>query len=104
MTYKVSAHDITSISLNNSDYINSVLQNIAILLATKQESVPLYRGFGLPMKFVDKPHNIAKPMLIAEVTEAIMEFEPRASLVGITFEHDLTAPGNMYPIVEVEII
>jgi len=103
MSYMVSSKNLSSITLNESDTVRSVLQNIAIILSTRQLSVPLYRDFGLPMQFVDKPMPVAKPMLIAEITEAIAEFEPRATLLNVTFEIDETVPGRLIPTVEVEI-
>lgn len=54
MSFRVSPQDLTRIRLNEADPVASVLQNIAILLTTRQQSVPLYRSFGLPMKFIDK--------------------------------------------------
>ncbi len=55
MSYKVTASDIGAVQLNETDTVRSVLQNIAIILSTRQGTCPLYRGFGLPQKFVDKP-------------------------------------------------
>lgn len=103
MSYKVSSKDLRSISLNETDVVTSVLQNIAIILSTRQQTVPLYRDFGLPMRFIDKPIPVARPMLVAEIEEAISEYEPRATVVGVTFEIDESAPGRLIPTVEVEI-
>ena len=74
MTYKVTATDISSIKLNETDRVQSVLQNIAIILSTRQGTVPLYREFGLPMRFLDKPIPAARTLLVAEVKEAIEGF------------------------------
>lgn len=41
MTYKVSAVDVGTVKLNEQDTVSSVLQNIAILLSTRQGTVPL---------------------------------------------------------------
>lgn len=103
MSYKVSSRDISKIKLNESDTVASVMQNIAIILSTRQQTVPLYRGFGLPMQFIDKPIPVAKPLMIAEITEAIAEYEPRAKLIGVSFEIDESVPGRLIPTVEVEI-
>lgn len=103
MRYKVTAADLTRIRLNESDTATSVLQNIAIILSTRQGSVPLYRGFGLPMRFLDKPVHIAKPIIVSEVKEAIEDFEPRAEFIDVTFQEDASAPGRLIPTVEVEI-
>lgn len=104
MSYKVSPVDLKALRLNEADPVASVLQNVAIILATRQGSVPLYRGFGLPQKFLDKPIPVAKPMLYAEVKEAVEEYEPRAEVISITFQEDAAAPGRLIPTVEVEII
>lgn len=103
MSYKVSTKDLGSISLNETDTVKSVLQNVAVILSTRQQSVPLYRGFGLPMKFVDKPIPVAQSLLVAEINEAISEYEPRASVTAVTFEVDESVPGRLIPTVEVEI-
>jgi len=103
MSYKVSTRDLSKITLSQADRVSSILQNIAIILSTRQQSIPLYRSFGLPMQFIDKPIPVAKPLIIAEIQEAIAEFEPRATLVNVTFEEDESAPGRLIPTVEVEI-
>jgi phage baseplate assembly protein W len=103
MSYIISSKSLGSITLNELDTVKSVLQNIAIILSTRQKSVPLYRGFGLSGRFVDKPIPVAKSMMIAEIPEVIAEFEPRAKVVNVTFEEDENTPGKLIPIVEVEI-
>lgn len=103
MTYQVSAADAGTVRLNEPDTVASVLQNIAIILATRQGTVPLYRDFGLPMRFLDKPAHIAKPMIVSEVKEAIEKFESRATFVRVIFDEDASAPGRLIPTVEVGI-
>lgn len=103
MTYQVRAADLRAVRLNESDTVSSVLQNIAVLLSTRQGTVPLYRDFGLPMRFLDKPSSIARPMMVSEVKEAIERFEPRASFVRVLFDQDAGVPGRVIPTVEVEI-
>ena len=103
MSYKVTAADIGAVQLNETDTVRSVLQNIAIILSTRQGTCPLYRGFGLPQKFVDKPMPVAMPMMYSEV-KAVEEYEPRAEVVNVTFEVNEAAPGRLIPTVEVNII
>lgn len=103
MSYMVSSQNMDSITLNETETVKSVLQNIAIILKTRQQSVPLYRDFGLPMQFIDKPIPVARAMLIAEIQEAIAKYEPRATIVNVTFEVDETVPGRLIPTVEVEV-
>ncbi|MCL2488629.1 MAG: GPW/gp25 family protein [Oscillospiraceae bacterium] len=103
MSYQVSAQYIDKLTLNETDTVRSVLQNVAIILMTPQMSVPLLRGLGLPRRFIDKPVPEAKAILVAEVTAAIQEYEPRAVINNISFEFDEKNPGKMIPVVEIEI-
>jgi hypothetical protein len=102
MSYTVSASRKSGIRLNEPDRVESILQNIAVILMTRQGDVPLFREFGLPMKFVDRPMNAAAPAMIVEIREAIQRFEPRAELVSVKFNQD--AHGILSPEVEVNII
>ena len=103
MSYTVTATDLTAIRLNEQNTVNSVLQNIAVILSTRKGTVPLYRDFGLNMDFLDKPIPVAKVMMISEVREAIEKWEPRATVIGVSFLGDVNAAGHLIPIVEVEI-
>lgn len=103
MTYTVTAADLGQICLNETDHVRSVLQNIALLLATRQGTCPMYRGFGLPQRFMDKPTTVARTILYSEVKEALEIYEPRARLVRLEVEEDLSAPGKLIPTVEVDI-
>ena len=104
MSYMVSAQDSGALTFNESDLVASVMQNIRILLSTRRGSVPMYRDFGLPMKFIDKPENVAKTLIAAEIEDAIREFEPRAEIKNIVFAIDESAPGRLVPTLEVEIL
>lgn len=101
MPYKVSAAELSVVTLNESEYVKSVLQNISNILKTRRGSVPHFREFGLPMEFVDQPMSIAEPTMIIEVREALTRFEPRAELVSISFTSN--KDGQLFPVVEVNI-
>lgn len=103
MSYTVTATDLTAIRLNEQNTVNSVLQNIAVILSTRKGTIPLYRDFGLNMDFLDKPIPVAKVMMISEVREAIEKWEPRATVIGVSFSENIDAAGRLTPIVEVEI-
>lgn len=104
MSYTVSAADLARVQLNEEETIASVCQNVALILATRQGTCPLYRGFGLPQRFVDKPMPVAKAMLFSEVKEAVEEYEPRAEVINVFFTDDPASPGRLIPTVEVNII
>lgn len=103
MSYIVTLADADKITLNESDTVRSVLQNIKIILSTKKLSVPLYREFGVDMAFVDKPMPVAQALMIVEIKDAIARWEPRAELVSVEFQIDESTPGKLIPVVEVEI-
>ena len=103
MSYTVDPRDFREVSLNEGDIVKSVLQNVAIILSTRQGSVPMYREFGLPMRFIDKPVNVGRIMMVAEVEDAIRRFEPRAKVVGVSAVMDAGSPGRVVSVVEVEI-
>ncbi len=90
------------ISLAPATVYEEILQNIATLLATAKFSVPLDRALGLSQEFVDKPHSVAKTMIVQEVMDAIERYEPRVTVLDITFSGDVSNPGLLKPMVEVE--
>ncbi len=102
MIYKVSADEKEPLSLNETDTVRSILQNIRIILTTRKGSVPLYREFGLDMGFLDRPEPLARVMMISQVKEAIEEFEPRVRVTDIVINSG--GNGKLTPVVEVEII
>lgn len=101
MTYKVNSADDYTLELRQNKKVYSILQNIALLLNTKRGTAPMYRDFGIPMAFVDKPINVAETMAWSEISEALEEFEPRAILENLYFEKDTS--GQMSITVEVSI-
>lgn len=103
MSYEVNAKSLEGLMLGETNSVASVLQNIAIILSTFKGSVPLYRNFGINSRSIDKPIHVAKPMLVIDIEEAIREYEPRASIVNITFEADENVPGKLIPTLEVDI-
>lgn len=99
--YTVTA-DIKNINLAPATVEEEVLQNVAMILATEQYSVPLHREMGLPRNIIDKPLPMAKALTIAAVIEAVETLEPRATVENVTFREGET-PGKIIPVVEVSI-
>ena len=75
MSFTVSATDLGHLRFNEQETVNSVLQNIAVILTTPKGTVPLYRDFGLDMSFVDKPRPVAEVMMVAPVREVEINIE-----------------------------
>lgn len=103
MSYFVSAADLRTLRLNETDTVKSVLQNVAVIIATPKGTVPMYRDFGVNMEFLDLPMPVAQVRMISEVREAVETWEPRATVAGVTFDRSRAAEGVLVPIVEVEI-
>ena len=79
MNYKVSAPDLAHLSFNETNTLASILQNIAVILATPKGTVPMARDFGVDMDFLD-----------------------RAKVLRVTEGED-PMNGKLIPTVEVEI-
>ncbi len=61
-----------------------VNQCIQIILTTSKGSDPLRPTFGADVwRYMDAPINAAIPQIVREVTEAILRWEPRVTLVSI---------------------
>lgn len=103
MRYLIRADDIKPITLNETDRLSSVLQNIAMILNTAQGSCPFYRDFGLDRGYLHRPINVARNLLISQIKEAVETFEPRAYVEDVRFETVHNQPETLIPIVEVEI-
>ncbi len=101
MNVVISSEENYKQNFQENDKVRSVIQNIALLLNTKKGTIPMYRDFGLPMKFVDKPINVAETMATLEITEALRDFEPRAKLKNL--EITKSASGKAVIVVEVTI-
>lgn len=104
MEYIVSATDLASIQLKEENRVKEILRNVAVILATPKGSVPMYRDFGLDMRFLDKPMNIAKNLAVIPVKEAIEEWEPRVRYKDMTLYPDMSNPGKLAFSVTIEIL
>ena len=104
MSYVVENGKTTSYNLCENETVTSVLQNLALLLATKKGTIPMYREYGLSQEFLDKPYEIAKVLLLSEVTEAVEKFEPRATVINVDFEKsDITGKTSVRLEVEIAV-
>ncbi len=62
-----------------------VNQCITIILTTPKGSDPLRPTFGADLwRYIDAPINTAIPAIVREVTEAILLWEPRVTVVSIS--------------------
>lgn len=104
MNYTVKSCDLSELTFNESDTLRSILQNVAIILATRVGTVPMYREFGTEHSILDRPIPAVRPMLLAEIKTAIERFEPRVRVTSVTLDDAGSMEGRISPVVEVEII
>lgn len=90
-----------SADLQENDRIKSITQNIALLLNTRQGTIPMYREFGLPMEFIDKPADAAETIAVSEISEALEKFEPRAVLKDLSLKS--SGEGKTVIVLEVTV-
>ena len=90
------------ISLAPKTLIEEILQNISMILTTPKNTAPLFRDFGLSATFLDRPTATAEALLIAEVLDAVEEYEPRAEILNVYFERN-EMTGTLRPVLEVGI-
>lgn len=100
----VRAYSGTKINFSPQTALEEVLQNVNMIISTPKFTVPLDRNFGLSQRFIDMPLPAAQAVFIAEIIDAITEYEPRAEVVAVTFEQDKAVPGRLLPVVEVNMI
>ncbi len=93
------------LKLNETDPVVAALQAVAVLLGTRQGEVPLFREFGLAQRFLDKPLNVARPLLLLEVKEAIEKFVPQVELLAVDLVVDEAGAsrGRVQPVVRIRI-
>lgn len=100
MTYRFTPGSLGPLKLNETDTVTSVLQNVGIILSTREGTVPLYRDFGISSEYMHMPIPAAKALLRAEIKEKVERYEPRVSVIGVTFEE---TDNGLIPTLEVEI-
>lgn len=103
MSYTVKSTEPQAIRLNETDPVKAVLQNIRMLLKTWQGEVPLYRDFGINPEIMHMPVSEAENLLVADVIEKIETYEPRASVLDISFQASEERPDVLGIVVEVEV-
>ena len=66
-----------------------IQQNIRTIISTRKGTVPLDRDFGLNYSWLDKPYLVARTLMMAEVIEAIQQYEPRANIRDVKFDNEV---------------
>ncbi len=76
-------------------------RQLALLLSTREGTMPLDREFGIPMDFVDKPQEVVKSLYTAAVTQKIPQFIPWVRVDEVTWSFG--EEGHIIPKVVITI-
>ncbi len=60
-------------------------RQLALLLSTREGSIPLDRAFGLNLDFVDRPAGVVKSLYTAEVTKKVSQFIPAVRVFEVAW-------------------
>lgn len=55
-------------------------KQMCLLLETRKETIPLDRGMGMEMSFLDRPAPAAKALFASETVEQVKKFIPEAGI------------------------
>lgn len=100
-TVKGDGNLLLEIDLNPENIHKEVLQNVAIILDTIRNTVPMMRGLGIPGEYMGRPTNVVKNEIISEIYDQLEEYEPRAIIAGVSIQTDYER-GQLIPTVEIE--
>ena len=89
------------IELFPANVYQEVLQNIAIIVDTWENTCPLLRALGISAQLIGRPLPAVKNIMVGQLYDQIEQYEPRAILGGITFEENALT-GKLIPIIEIE--
>ncbi len=85
--------------------VAEIAQNVRTILTTVKKTVPLDRSFGLDASLIDTPTPVAQARLRSEIVQAINKYEPRATVLAVSFKEDHVGvmDGKLYPVVSLHI-
>ena len=93
-------NDIKIIFEKNLTHKESVLRQLSILYGTRAGEQALDLSFGLDWSFLDKPQEVAKALISAEIITNTSTYVPTVAVSSIDFTADIN--GNLIPTVSVE--
>lgn len=78
----------------------AIRRELTVLFGTRKGEQALDRNFGIDWSFLDKPLEVAKAMLSAEIITQTAAYVPAAIVSNIEFSADVN--GNLNPTVSIE--
>lgn len=92
---------LENIDLAPANDHQAVLQNVAIIIDTWENSCPMLRELGIPAQLIGRPLPVVKNIMVGQLYDQIEQYEPRAILGDITFEENAST-GKLIPIIEIQ--
>ena len=90
---------LEKIDLAPANVHQEVLQNVAIIIDTWENTCPMLRALGIPAQLIGRPLPVVKNIMVGQLYDQIEQYEPRAFLGEITFEENAFT-GKLIPIIE----
>lgn len=75
-----------SVSKPVQAWIEQIDAQADLLLRTREETIPLDRGMGMNLDFVDKPAPVARTLYTAEATKKINTYIPDARVKAVEWQ------------------
>lgn len=92
---------LENIDLAPANVHQEVVQNIAIILATVQNSCPMLRDIGIAGELYGRPLPVVENLLVGHIYDQIETHEPRAIISEVNFETE-SKTGKIVPIITLE--
>ncbi len=91
---------LEQIDLAPKNVYQEVLQNIALIIDTFENTCPMFREVGMPPQLIGRPLPVVENIIVGQLYEQIERYEPRAILGKVTFEENAFT-GKLIPIIEI---
>lgn len=92
---------LEKIELAPANVYQEVLQNVAIIIDTWENTCPMMRALGISAQLIGRPLPVVKNIMVRQLYDQIEQYEPRAILGDITFEENAYT-GKLIPIIEIQ--
>ncbi len=101
MIYTLDSNYAPPLTLQPETPQDEMLQNLYCLMNTYIAEVPCYRNFGMDLRYISAPMNLAKTMFVSAIAEALNEFFPALRLEHVDFNFDSDYPDKIACRIEV---
>ena len=95
---------LSNINISPASGLEEIAQNVQTIISTVQETVPLYRDFGIDPDMIDQPLNESiKNKIVLQIVDRVNRYEPRVRVRDVSFSGN-TLDGELKVTVQVEVI